>query len=423
VNPNKPLILSLHGQSHGELSQVLVKKSAELPYLAQRLICHVDCNSLTPSAKRLLFVTNREDARRGIVLNMIQQEIVKALKSDDELTRLNNEAKEQGIRERDETAVQEMRKEIARLLRIQGLDVTEDVGGEAAQNGASLDRPVRSGRRHASAQPIPLREPPSFIRIQWPQGEEVTFHPEQRRYIRIETDANSNYHNPDDPAASRINIVRPDLGVVFCGSTSLQAGRMRAIYEGTHDANVGDRGLLRVELIRPGLPVLSDERAFRIVAKPAVRPAGRQVTLPLFKWRPVEGPDDDLWNTLGWPENVSRVASTATMEQSCLVICYSTVFPRFARQREFLERKNPALAASFTKRYEIWLAVHSLLLHQDQQAAEASGSAGMQRIHAEEDLEQAEARDRQERCRIGAMAALFAGREVETPSLEAAEVE
>src|SRR5207249_3819631 len=95
VNPAKPIILTIHGQNHAELSRTLVKKDADLPYLAQRLICHIDCNSLTPSAKRALFVSNREDARRGVVYDLIQQELVKALRSDDELTRLNDEAREQ----------------------------------------------------------------------------------------------------------------------------------------------------------------------------------------------------------------------------------------------------------------------------------------------------------------------------------------
>ncbi len=94
VHPSKPIVLTLQGQNHAELSRSLIKSEVQLPFLTQRLICHIDCNSLTPTAKRVLFVSSREDARRGIVYNLIQQELVKALKSDDELVRLNNEAKE-----------------------------------------------------------------------------------------------------------------------------------------------------------------------------------------------------------------------------------------------------------------------------------------------------------------------------------------
>src|SRR5262245_11176438 len=97
VNPSKPSILTLNGQSHAELSQVLVRKGAELPYLRQRLICHVDCNKLTAEAKRGLFVSNREEARRGQVYSRIEEEIVRVLKSDDDLRRLNDEARERGM--------------------------------------------------------------------------------------------------------------------------------------------------------------------------------------------------------------------------------------------------------------------------------------------------------------------------------------
>jgi hypothetical protein len=121
VNPEKPIILSINGQNHGELSGIVVKRHAELPYLTQRLICHVDCNSLSSDAKRALFVSNREDTRRGVVQTLIVDEIVRVLKSDDELVRLNNEARDLGRHEQDETAAQQMRQEVARLLRLQGL--------------------------------------------------------------------------------------------------------------------------------------------------------------------------------------------------------------------------------------------------------------------------------------------------------------
>ena len=75
--------------------------------------------------------SQREEVRRGAVYNLIEQEVVRALRSDDELVRLNNEAREHSLRERDETAVQEMQREVARLLRIYGINLAEAVGSEA----------------------------------------------------------------------------------------------------------------------------------------------------------------------------------------------------------------------------------------------------------------------------------------------------
>lgn len=413
VNPAKPIVLTIHGQNHGELSATIIKKQAEFPYLAQRLICHIDCNSLTPEAKRALFVSTREDTRRGVVHTLIQDELVRVLKSDDDLIRLNTEARELGRREQDETAVQQMRQEVARLLRLQGLAIPEALGG-AVVAGES-ESPLPPGpppTPRPKPQPIELHEPPTFIRLVWNPDQTITFHPQQRRYIRIETDANSNYHSPQNPAASRLNIIVTGAGLLLRGSTPLEGGRMRIIFESATAAAVGTTGTIRIELSRSGLPSLSDERQFRIVEIPPARPASRQLTLPPFETRPVDGPDDTQWSTLDWPDDINTVASSAVRENGKLIIYYSTAFPKFATQRANFERRDLATATSFTKRYEIWLAVHSLLLYQEQKDKETASAQSVD----DSDAEAEEKREREERCRVATLSAIFAAREAQLPS-------
>jgi hypothetical protein len=423
VNPAKPIVLSLNGQNQGEFSQVFIRKDSELPFLTQRLICHIDCNSLSPTSKRQLFVSSRETQREVKVRDLILQELIKALKSDDMLTKLNEEARQKGMQDRDEDAIQEMRSEVARLLRIHGLALGQPVGGDPHGKGARPARPVNPPKPRPAPEPIELHEPPTYIRILGEEDEEITFYPEQRRYIRIVTDANSTYHNSKNPELSRINIVVGDQ-LILRGSTALQGGRMRAVIEGSTTAQAGHTGKLRVELTRPGLPVLVDERPYRIVAVPEVKPAGRQVSLPEFELQPVNGPDDPLWTQLGWPDNINVIASEAEMESGKLMIRYSTAFPKYAGQREYFENRDPALAGSFTKRYEIWLAVHSLLHYQDeQQAIAGAAETGQTSTQMKEDeTELAERAEQQERVRIAVMSALFAAREVqmEMPQLTAA---
>jgi hypothetical protein len=67
------------------------------------------------------------------------------------------------------------------------------------------------------------------------------------------------------------------------------------------------------------------------------------------------------------------------------------------------------LAESFTERYKIWLAVHSLLLYQDQQ--DAIAEENHPRIIDEDEI--ALTRERQERCRIATVAAMVATREIQ----------
>ncbi len=406
VNPSRPIILTLNGQNHAELVVSIVRKEAELPYLSQRLIVHVDCDSLTPVAKRALFASSREDARRGVVLQLIHDELVRILKSDDELARLNNEAREQGLRERDETAIQEMRREVARLLRLQGIEIGQATGARAGGDQPTPDRPTRPRGPRRQPQPIEVHEPPTYIRIVWDEEEPIGFYPGQRHYIRIETDANTSYYNPDNPAASRINIIVQGP-VTLKGSTPLRGGRMRAILDVPDGTAVGGNGTLRVELSRPGLTTLSDQRDIVVHEAPPARPGRQQLSLPPFETRPV-APDDEQWATLGWPDDVASIASSAVMENGTLVIYYSTAYPKYASPLARYEQRDRGLAVSFTNRYEIWLAAHSLLYYRDQEEAAAQHPAA-----DEADGDAAEERERQERSRMATLAALFAAREVE----------
>lgn len=407
VNPAKPIVLTLNGQNQEELSLTLVRRDAELPYLAQRLICHVDCNSLTAAALRSLFVSNREGARRGMLLERIKEELVRVLRSDDDLTRLNAEARAEAQHERDEEAVLEARRTVARLLRLQGLTVSADIGGSVAVGGGRDERPVRPPRPRPTPPPIELHDPPTYVRIVWDEDRELTFYPEQRRYLRIETDAPSHYHSPSNPANSRINLIVSNGEVAFRGSTPLQGGRLRAIVDCPAGARVGGDGVIRVELSRPGLPVLADERRFRVETAPPARPANRAIALPPFDYRPV-GQDDDMWAELDWPEEPDEVASSAVMEEGQLVVYYSTAFPKFAAQRARFEHRDPTLALSFETRYAIWLVVHSLLVH----GSGGEGPAGTSLTPEQEEV--GEAQERRERVRMATIAALVAAREIES---------
>lgn len=418
VNPYKPIVLTLNGQTHEELTSVLIRKDSGRPYLAQRLICHVDCNSLTPTALRSLFVSNREGARRGHILESLKRELVQVLISDDELTRLNAEAKEASAHERDENAVQEARKAVARLLKVQGMDVFAGFGTSVTDKPDKPDKPSHPRPPRPKPQALVLHEPPTYIRLVWDENKDISFYSEQRRYLRIETDAESSYHNPNNPSASRVNIIVSNGEVAIRGSTPLQGGRMRALFDCVMGARVGGEGTIRVELSRPGLPVLYDERKFAIVEQPPAKEDKRRTALPPFEFRPVS-PDDQLWTELDWPDDVNAVATSAEMEDGLHVVYYSTAFPKFKLQYDAFERVDPSQAASFEKRYCIWVTVHSLLMHHQQQQQQADQIGG-QDDHVEEE---AVKREREERKRMATVAAIFAAREVQSPETEKAESE
>ena len=406
VNPAHPVILTHNGQNQGELTGYLIKDGkhgADLPFLQTqgRLICHVNCDRLSPPAKRLLFASTREQSREGFIQERIKVELISALRADDELRRLNEEAREQSIREKDEEAQKNMRRRVAKLMRIAGAALHE-AGGRREGTGGGREVPPRPPR----PKPLPIepQEPPTYLRILWDEEDEVPFYAGQRRYVRVETDANSDYHNPDDPRSSRLNFaVGNDLRVF--GSSPLRGGRMRIGVECLQSVVEDATGSIRVELYRQGLATLSDEKEYRIVTEPPPKEGNQQSSLPDFQLIPVSGPEDENWENIlddSDDPDVKRHASNFTANDGKLYIYYSEAFPRFATEVRRFEQKSEGMAPSFRTRYELWLAVHSLLMHQEVEQGDSTEPS---------DGVQDEAR-RQERVRLAIIAVMVASQEV-----------
>jgi hypothetical protein len=162
----------------------------------------------------------------------------------------------------------------------------------------------------------------------------------------------------------------------------------------------GGSGLVKVELSRVGMDALSDERPTLIVEEPPPTAGKARMSVPDFDCRPVEGPDDDLWSTLDWPEDVATVASCVEKDGSQIVIYYSRAFPDYRKAFDDYEKKDVALAQSFDTHYQTWVTVHALLHYQDVEAGTAT----------EDD--EAEKFAREEFVRVAKVAALMARREV-----------
>lgn len=407
VDDAKPIIMTHNGQNQGELTARIIKKEADLPYLQRqgRLIVHVNCDSLSPSAKRMLFSSTREQWREGFIHSTIQSEIIELLASDDELRRLNDEARDQSLKEKDKSAEKKMQRQVARLLRLVGPALAE-VKGTQDTSGPGPGPEPKPYKPKKPLKPIETREPPTFIRIVANEDKPIKFYPGQRKYIRIETDANSHYHDADDPEQSRLNVAVGDDLEVF-GTSPLQGGRLRIGVRAKSEVAMESTGSIRVEIYRSGASALSDERGYCIVEQPKPKEGKVKTAFPDFRMIPVDGPTDDRWMYVtddSGENDTKRHASGAEMAEGVLYVYYSTVFPRFATEKKRLEQSNPILARSFQRRYELWLAVHALLKHEDEEAMENESL----------DEESSKEQNRQERCRLASIAAMVGAQEVES---------
>lgn len=365
VNGTRPLVLTINGQTHAEWSATILRKDAGLMHLASRMIVHLDCNRLSADAKRVLFVSNREESRRNTVQGLLQKELLEALAADDKLTELEEQARHAGHREKDEQAEKEIRREVAQMLKIFGFSVVEDAPA-GAPSGAE---PGGGGRRPGGGRPKPapieIKDPPTFVELVGTSP--LTLYPGQRRYVRIRTDANSTYHDPQDLSASKFNFLIMGEGVKLSGTTALRDGHLRAVIAASPECTIGATGNFRVELYRTGLSPLNAEVPLAIVKPPEVSKGTEKVKLPKIDILPVTSVESEEWVTLTWPDDVREVAFDYSYKKTddTLVIRYSTVFPRFDGVfKAFAARDLPA-SVSFQKRYEMWLTAMTIIHWQD----------------------------------------------------------
>lgn len=363
VDDKRPILLTRNGQTHAELWSTLISSRAELPFLRNRIVVHVDCNKLTPFARNNLFTSTREDIRKNYISKIIQDEIVKSLKSDDELKLINEEAKNSVVNENVGTQ-HEIQLEIVKLLRFHGYATTIPSGGTltmAGPNQMTSSVPTPKKITVPITKLIELHDPPTYIKIL--NQSPVEFYAGQRRYIRIETDAMSNYHDAEDIRNSKFNIIVNGKAIIYSGTTPLKDGRLRIILDCDDKASLGEKGECIIELHRVGQVSLKESLHYEIIEKPIPKPSNKQISVPnILPPVPINGPDDINWSDQNWPEDINEVASSSVMSTGELIVYYSTVFPPYKQRYDQISRSNPSALAAFVKQYEFQLILHSLLL-------------------------------------------------------------
>jgi len=363
VDDKRPILFTLNGQTHAEFSSILISSMAELPFLRKRLVVHLDCNNLTPLAKRDLFASTREDIRKNYISKIILDEIVKSLKSDDELRLINEEARNNIVSE-NTGGQHEIQLEIVKLLRYHGYNTTIPSGGALTLTGPNQLTPsIPTGKKR----PIPItrliesHDPPTYLKIL--NQSPVEFYAGQRRYIRIETDAISSYHDSEDIRNSKFNIIVNGEAITYSGTTPLKDGRMRIILTCRDKPSLGEKGECIIELHRVGQMSIKESMQYETVEKPRTTDSNNRISVPnILPPVPVSGQDDINWSDQNWPDDINEVASSSIMSSGELIVYYSTVFPPYKQRYDQISRSNPSALGAFVKQYEFQIILHSLLL-------------------------------------------------------------
>ncbi len=352
VDSRHPVVLTLNGQVHGDLPASVVKKDAEMPFVASRVIVHVKCDGMTPEGKRLLFPSTREQARKGAVLKEIHNALVELLKSDEELQDIEAELREAGTKEMDEQTELQIKQQVAKLL--QNWEGMEAFPGAPVIDIEKID-PVRRGRRgpRKPLAPLPTQEPPTYVKI---VGEPpIRLKQGMSQIVRIYTDAPDSYYS-DDLKARRIHLyVNPPFSLK--GSSPLKGGRIRFWVNVPTEASVGTKTKLSAEVQPTSAPTLRHDTEGIVVEPPKGKTEKAVLKLPPHKIEWIE-PESEKWGEFGWTEeDASAVAESGGITW----IYLSTAYQPYASRYDAMIKKDDATAQSFRTRYSAYMAAYSLV--------------------------------------------------------------
>lgn len=233
VSPNRPVIFTLHGQTHGEYSlhEINSRIKPTLPYAASSLVVHVALDGLTPKGLDNLLSSGREGLVNGTVLDVIKEELTEVITTDEHLAAIDGQRMEKSLSNNHVKAVddQQLRDNIARVVeKMSGQSLSGMMGNDKGKL-----RPVRVPREAPA--PLPTQDPPTFVKF---VADETKVHPGGRKSFRLETDAPNSYENQ----------LVVDGGGLEIRWAHLNGGRIRISALCSEEAKIGDTGVVTVTL-------------------------------------------------------------------------------------------------------------------------------------------------------------------------------
>ncbi len=97
VEPDRPVILSLHGQNHGEIRRTLLFDTG-LTELASSMIVEIRLDALDREAQSEIITNSRETPKTTLTTKTLKQRVVELLKNDEELVNIERRRQEERAR-------------------------------------------------------------------------------------------------------------------------------------------------------------------------------------------------------------------------------------------------------------------------------------------------------------------------------------
>jgi len=363
IDKYKPIIFTHNGQNQYELGSNLIKREMGLEYLAKEsLVIHVNCDDLSLHAKRKFFSSTREGATEGTIeYESIINSLVEHIRSDEKLEELNAKAAEDLANDDESISKEDLQKDIAKFIEATG-GLIDGLYGPTDQpsstKGTTVTRPRRySPRPKVIKKEIKLNEPPTFISFLW-GSDEIKFHNSQERYLRVITDANTNYED-------KISIEFDD-NFSLVSRTKLTSGRMRFCLRCNDSVKIGRRGKISIRLKCDQTNIdLSDSRNYIIKDVPKDTSPSKPM-IPNINIKEVNGIEDENWEQLfddydNDPEKNNEASISFhykkidTPDTKCINVYYNNKYQPFVNTLSNLTKSNSVKHPLLIKKYRTFL--------------------------------------------------------------------
>lgn len=301
VRADSAVSMTLFGQRQDTESRAWIKDAAKLPFLYKNAVIQIDADALTPVAKREIFASTRERATKSDLRARIYEHLASVLKNDDELKRLNHEAKERLLQKSTTASSEKVRKRLAKFIKTKLKDLTKPgkgsnetgVGGRKKKSGGGgggQSRDTSDG--HLPNVPTKLEFERKSIRLE--QGKSA--------YTWVEIDAKNDYLPAhDDTLTLSWDGDDPGDKIKLTMRSKLLGGKSRWVFEAEGDAVEGDYTFRASLLTAYG--VLADTTTIKVVVPQETKPRDKGT-------EPETGPEVRWVNRDEWAEHNGMDAHT-----------------------------------------------------------------------------------------------------------------
>jgi hypothetical protein len=245
VEASNAISLTLNGQRQDFEARAWINTRAKLPFIYRNLIVQIEADGLSRQAKKELFASTRERARQSDVRTEIYDTLAQVLRGDEELQRLNEEARERLLRKASAAVNERVRKKLSKFIK-HVLKDTERPGSTSGPGSGLGDYAPKHGKPGQPSQPRStddshLPETPTYLRF---AKDALNVAQGRSAQLWVEINAKNDYlpqHNHDltividGPVSDKVHVA---------ARSALAAGRARWLVQADIDAPLGDYKLI-----------------------------------------------------------------------------------------------------------------------------------------------------------------------------------